>query len=426
MIISTTESNYWQKRSASEKKGIELRVIGEAQEIRGFGACFSELSAEALSTLHDSERSALLDELFDGDKCNFNYCRTPIGASDFSLDFYSYDEKDGDYTMTEFSIERDRRLLLPLIKEALKRQDKMQMFASPWCPPLWLKTKKAYNNGTFRMTEENLSAYALYFRKYVDAYRAEGVPLIHVCPQNEPCSNQVFPSCVWTGKELSEFIGGYLGEALDGSGADIVFGTVNGPETDHRMLYTRYSDYLGYAMRDENARKYIKAVAYQWAGKYALLDTHDDYPELEIIQSESECGNGDNSWDHMLYIFEMMRLYFRLGASAYVYWNIALQGDSRSTWGWRQNSLIHVVDGVGRLTPEFYLMKHFSHFVKRGARYLRLEGEFSSSCAAFKNPSGEIVLVAANPYDNEVVITLCGSSYTLPPRSVNTVVTSGV
>ena len=72
-MITTTEKNPWQKRSASEKKGIELRVIGEAQEIRGFGACFSELSAEALSTLHDSERSLLLDELFDGDKCNFNY-----------------------------------------------------------------------------------------------------------------------------------------------------------------------------------------------------------------------------------------------------------------------------------------------------------------------------------------------------------------
>jgi glucosylceramidase len=179
-----------------------------------------------------------------------------MGASDFALDFYSYDEKDGDYSMNEFSIERDRMLLLPLIKEALKRQGEMQMFASPWCPPLWLKTKKAYNNGTFRMTKENLSAYALYFRKYVDAYKAEGVPLVHVCPQNEPCSNQVFPSCVWTGKELSEFVGGYLGEALEGSGVNIVFGTINGPETDHRMLYTRYSDYLGYAMRDENARKY--------------------------------------------------------------------------------------------------------------------------------------------------------------------------
>ena len=421
MIISTTEKSAWTELSLTDKKGIELTVLGERQTVRGFGTCFSELGALALEGLSESERAALLDELFDEDKCNFNYCRTPMGASDFSLDFFSYNDVEGDLSMENFSIERDKKLLLPLIREGLKRQKDMQMFASPWCPPLWLKTKKAYSNGTFNMTKENLTAYALYFRKYIEAYLNEGVPLVQICPQNEPCSNQVFPSCIWTGKELSEFIGGYLGRAIEGLGVDIVFGTINGPETDHRKLYTRYSDYLGVAMRDPEARKYIKAVAYQWAGKYALLETHDDFPSLEIIQSESECGDGENSFDHMMYVFEMMRQYFRMGASSYVYWNIALEGDSSSTWGWRQNSLIHVKDGRARLTPEFYLMKHFSHFVKRDAKYLRLTGEYSSSSVAFKNPDGKTVLVVANPYENEIIISFNGVSYALPPRSINTV-----
>ena len=422
MIITTIESECWKSGVTTDKKGIELTIVGEEQSVRGFGTCFSELGAVALKKLGDGERDAVLDELFSRDGCNFNFCRTPMGASDFSLDFFSYNEVAGDYEMKNFSIDRDRELLLPLIHEGVSRNSEMQMFASPWCPPLWLKTVRAYNNGTFNMTDENLRAYALYFRKYVDAYLSEGVPLTHVCPQNEPCSNQVFPSCVWTGKELAEFVGGYLGEAIEGTGVDIIFGTVNGPETDKRMLYTRYSDYLGCAMRDNRARKYIKAVAYQWAGKYALIETHDDYPDLEIIQSESECGDGTNSWSHMMYIFELIRLYFRMGASAYVYWNIALEGNNASTWGWRQNSLIHVNDGKSAFTPEFYLMKHFSHFVQRGAKYLRLSGEFSSSSVAFKNPNGETVLVCANPYYDETVITLNEKSYVLPPRSINTIV----
>ena len=421
MIISTTEKAAWTELVEVDKKGIELTVLSEKQKIRGFGVCFSELGALALEKVTEYERKAFLDELFDEDKCNFNYCRTPMGASDFSVDFFSYNETEKDYEMNNFSIERDKKLLLPLIKEGMKRQKEMQMFSSPWCPPLWLKTKKAYNNGTFDMTEQNLNAYALYFTKYIEAYQAEGVPLVHICPQNEPCSNQVFPSCVWTGEELAEFIGGYLGEAIKDSGVDIVFGTINGPETDHRKLYTRYSDYLGIAMQDARARKYIKAVAYQWAGKYALLETHDDYPDLEIIQSESECGDGENSFDHAMYVFEMMRQYFRMGASSYVYWNIALEGKSESTWGWRQNSLLHVVNGKGELTPEFYLMKHFSHFVKRGARYLKIKGEYSSSTVAFKNPDGSIILVMANPYYTERIITFGTSSYALPPRSFNTV-----
>lgn len=421
MIISTTENKPWQLLESSNKKGIVLEVGDEKQTIRGFGTCFSELGAKALNNIPVKDKEAFLDELFDEDKCNFNYCRTPIGASDFSLDFYSYNETDGDYEMKNFSIDRDKKLLLPLILEGVKRQKDMQMFASPWCPPLWLKTRRAYSSGTFNMTKENLSAYALYFKKYIEAYKSAGVPLVQICPQNEPCSNQIFPSCVWTGKELSEFIGGYLGEAIKDMGVDIMFGTINGPEGDERYLRTRYCDYLGYAMKDENARKYIKAVGYQWAGKGALVDTHDDYPELEIIQTESECGNGENSWGQMMYIFENMRHYFRFGASAYVYWNIALEGDSSSTWGWRQNSLLHVVDGKGTYTPEFYLMKHFSHFVKRGAKYVSLKGEYSSSCVAFRNPDGSLVIVTANPYKVERIITVEGVSYTLPPRSINTI-----
>ena len=144
MIISTTENEAWYENQGVNKKGIELTIVGERQKIRGFGTCFSELGALALGSLEKSEREAFLNELFDEDKCNFNYCRTPMGASDCSLDFFSYNETDGDYEMNNFSIERDKKLLLPLIFEALKRQNDMQMFASPWCPPLWLKTKRVY------------------------------------------------------------------------------------------------------------------------------------------------------------------------------------------------------------------------------------------------------------------------------------------
>ena len=421
MIISTTEKLKWALGATSKTEGIQLSFGKKKQKVRGFGCCFSELGAIALNKLSSDDKRACLDELFGEENCNFNFCRTPIGASDFSLDFYSYNETDGDYEMKNFSIERDEKLLIPLIKEALCRQNQMQMFASPWCPPLWLKTKKAYSNGIFNATNENFKAYALYFKKYVEEYHKRGVPIIHIHPQNEPCSNQVFPSCVWTGEMMTHFIGNYLGKALEGTGADIFFGTINGPETDHRYLHTRYSDYLGVAMQDEKARKYIKGVAYQWAGKYALVETRDDYPDLEIIQSESECGDGKNTWDQMMYIFELMRLYFRMGVSSYVYWNIALEGDSSSTWGWKQNSLIKVDGNTASFTPELYMMKHFSHFVKRGARYVKINGEFSSNCVAFENPNGEKILVVSNPYNTSKIITIEGNSFELPARSINTI-----
>lgn len=422
MIITTTENNYWQKGKETDKKGTVISLGKEKQTIRGFGCCFSELSAIALNKLSKEDKNEALDQLFLEENCNFNYCRTPIGASDFATDFYSYNEADGDYEMKNFSIERDEKLLLPLILEGVNRQKDMQMFASPWCPPLWLKTHKVYSYGVFNKTEENYKAYALYFKKYVQAYHKAGVPLVHIHPQNEPCSNQVFPSCVWKGNELADFIGGYLGPALEGEGVDVFYGTINGPEGDDRYSWTKYCHYLGYAMQDEKARKYIKGVGYQWAGKFALPQTQDDYPDLELIQTESECGDGKNTYERMMEVFGLMRHYFRFGASAYVYWNLALQNDQPSTWGWRQNSLISVDGSKLTYTPEFYLMKHFAKFVKRGAKYVEAKGEFASSCAIFKNPDGQIVIAVYNPYDFEKVVTFGEKSYTLPAKSINTIV----
>ena len=421
MIITSRENNYWQNGKEGSEKGFELSFGEVGQEIRGFGTCFSELGAKALNTLTESEKAAILDELFSEQGANFNYCRTPIGASDFSLDFYSYNETEGDYEMKDFSIDRDRKLLLPLILEGVKRQPQMQMFASPWCPPLWLKTVRAYSNGVFNRTEENLKAYALYFKKYVQAYHEAGVPIVHVHPQNEPCSNQVFPSCVWRGNELADFIGGYLGPALDGENVDIFFGTINGPEGDWRFPWTRYSDYLGYAMQTD-AKKYIKGVGYQWAGKFALPQTREDHPELEVIQTESECGDGKNTWERMMHVYALMHYYFRFGVSAYVYWNIALEGNGASTWGWTQNSLVWVNDKKACFTPEYYMMKHFSHFVKRGARYIQMNGDMSTLCTAFENPDGQRIVVAYNPYPHDITVSIEGVNYLLPVNTINTIV----
>ena len=124
----------------------------------------------------------------------------------------------------------------------------------------------------------------------------------------------------------------------------------------------------------------------------------------------------------MMLIYGLMRHYFRHGVSAYVYWNIALEGDASSTWGWRQNSLITVDGGKAQLNPEYYMMKHFSHFVKRGARYIQMQGDMSTLCTAFENPDGQRIVVAYNPYPHDITVTIEGKSYLLPVNTINTIV----
>ncbi len=422
MIITTTKHSPWQEGKTSSCRGIRLEIGNKKQKIRGFGACFNELNKITLDLLPEEEEKAVLDEFFGKDGCNFNFCRMPVGANDFSEEFYSFAEVENDFDMEHFSVERDEKNVYPFIREALSRQKELQLFATPWCPPLWLKTKKVYSNGRFDAVPEKLSAYARYFRRFVEEMQKRGFPLIFVNPQNEPASNQRFPSCVINGKVLTDFIGNYLGPALEGTGVKIFWGTTTGPEPDFRLLSTRYSDYLGYAMRDENARKYLSGACYQWNGKFSVQQTHDDFPELEIVQSECECGDGQNDYEYAFYTFDLMRHYFRNGASAFVYWNFALEADEESTWGWKQNSLVSVKDKKLIFNPEFFVMKHFSHFVERGAEYIELEGEFSAECCAFVNPDGKKVIVAANPYEKDITITLEENSYLLPAKSFNTIV----
>ena len=95
------------------------------------------------STSKDKE--AVLRELFaPGVGANFTVCRMPIGANDFSLDWYSYDEVPDDFSLEHFSISRDLETLVPFIKGALQYQPDLKLWASPWSPPTWMKTNKHY------------------------------------------------------------------------------------------------------------------------------------------------------------------------------------------------------------------------------------------------------------------------------------------
>jgi len=412
---STSFADRWRDLSSSVVSApaagadLSLDVAATDQSVLGFGVCASELSWTSLGMLNSADRKAILDEMFSKDGGNFTIIRTPIGASDFATDFYSYSETAEDYSLAKFSIERDRWALLPLLKEILSRNDgTFRVWASPWCPPLWMKKSGAYaskpqtdpskpkNDCTpaqqvregedgFICDGAHFAAYAKYFRKYVEAYRDEGVPVWMVMPQNEFNSDQVFPSCTWQAKSLAKFVGGYLGPALEGSGTEIYFGTMERPSLD--MART--------VLDDPTCRMYVKGAGFQWAGKDVVGKVRERYPHLLLMQTEQECGDGRNDWSHARHAWELMRSYFRNGVSAYCYWNLSLEDNAMSRWGWRQNSLVSVVPNTRsfRYNVEYHVLKHLSHYVKRGARRLKTpDGDW----LAFLNPDGSVVVALGN------------------------------
>jgi glucosylceramidase len=167
----------------------------------------------------------------------------------------------------------------------------------------------------------------------------------------------------------------------------VFFGTLE--RGDPKMLRT--------VMEDPAAGKYITGVGVQWAGKNALPAIHEEFPKLTVYQSEQECGDGSNSWSYTGYCWQLMKHYLRSGACAYMYWNISVDQGGMSTWGWRQNALVMVDDATKtfRYNPDFYLMKHLSHFVNVGAKRLETTGTCDDALG-FVNPDGTLVFLVRN------------------------------
>lgn len=439
--IHSTDSDFWKSREiklsrSKEKPDVIIYLNEKEQVVEGFGACFNELGWTALTLLNDAGRESVLKNLFDPvEGLKLNICRMPIGANDYARDYYSLNDSVGDFEMKYFSINRDRETLIPYIKAAMKYRPDLKIWGSPWCPPYWMKTNDHYacrpsqTNGLarekagredltqFRMEPRYLNAYALYFVKYIQAYRAEGINVTGVHVQNEMNSCQNFPSCIWTAKDLGSFIGSYLGPAMKKSlpDAEIWYGTYERP----------YVEKIDTILQDPLSSGYITGVSFQWAGKQAIPGVHQKYPSLKLMQSETECGNGSNDWKAAEYTFSLMKHYFDNGVSVYSFWNSVLDETGRSQWGWKQNAMI-TVDSKTRevkYNPEFYLLKHFSYFIRPGARKVRTDGA-DAELLAFLNPDKSLVIIAGNKAETRKELNIKTGkknlSVSLEPHSFNT------
>jgi glucosylceramidase len=329
--IATTADKQWFEEppfSQTDSGAPNLIVTGEThQNWLGFDGCFNELGWKVLSRLNLVKREGIVRELFQpGFELQFNFCRVPIGANDYAESWYSLNETDADYEMRDFSIQRDHQYLIPYIRQAKSYCPDLKLFASPWSPPTWMKHPPVYNHGRLKWEDKYLKAYALYLLKFVEAYRQEGIEIQQLHVQNEPVSDQKFPSCIWTGAQLRDFIRDYLGPLFEKnrSATEIWLGTLNGPEIDERFLYTTYNDYANLVLHDEKARRFIRGVGYQWRGKYALQQTRMGWPEIPLVQTENECGDGENTWNYAWYVFDLLRHYLTNDVIAYVYWNMVL------------------------------------------------------------------------------------------------------
>ena len=165
---------------------IQVDTNQKYQQIDGFGFTLTGGSAKLLWGMNAGARDAILEQLFgvEGDAIGTSYLRLSLGSSDLDEFTFSYNSTPGDVDMRDFDLGYDRRYLIPVLRSILNINPDIRLMASPWSAPVWMKTNNSTIGG--RLKTEYYRAYALYFVKYVQQMKAEGIVIDAVTVQNEP------------------------------------------------------------------------------------------------------------------------------------------------------------------------------------------------------------------------------------------------
>lgn len=398
------------------------------QTLLGFGGAFTEASAWTLEHLDEDARDEVLRGYFCAeDGLGYTFGRTHINSCDFSLGNWACAEVRGDTELEHFSMERTERHVLPMIQRALVLADgPIQLLASPWSPPAWMKTNGQMNHGGSLLPEYR-DAWARHYVRWVQEMTARGVPVWGLTVQNEPAAKQIWDSCLYTAEEERDFVRDHLGPALHAAGLD-----------ELRLIVWDHNRELAFergavAYRDADAAKYIWGVGLHWyAGDWfdQLDQLQTAWPDKHIIFTEG-CWEGGvklGRWDRGARYAHHIIGDLNHRCEAWIDWNMVLDHTGGPNHVGNLCDAPIIVDTEQRVVhrqSSYWYIGHFSRYLRPGAQRIGLSyigGPLEAT--AFENADGSRALVVHNPSPDDVTFrALCegrGVQVTIPATSIQT------
>lgn len=463
-VFETSESgNKLTKRTdfvvEANPSTITLDDSKQFQAITGFGGAFTESSAYLLNQVSKENRDLILRAYFSKEGARYSLTRTHMNSCDFSVDNYSYTPVAGDIDLKHFSIDEDREDLIPMIKDAIAvSEDGFRLFASPWTAAPWMKDNNSWVGG--KLLPEYYDTWALFFSKYVDAYKAEGIDIWGFTVENEPHGNgENWESMHYSPEEMTHFVQNFLGPKLeaDGKGDLIILGYDQNREGIREWVDVMY--------KDEASSKYYDGTAVHWyESTYDYFPTelqyaHEKAPDKYLIQTEA-CVDAevpvwqDDKWywkkeatdwgydwreaskKYLHPKYAPANRYARdiIGClnnwvDGWVDWNMVL--DTKGGPNWANNWCIAPVivdtekDEV-YFTPLYYIMAHFSKYIRPGAIVIDAQNSDSElMVAAAKNPDESIAVVVFNEgisqKNFELTLNRSSINITISPQAIQTI-----
>ncbi len=437
MKIVKYETNYVEKLFLTEQnvnlknisRTVEYRVVNvypeiEYQKFIGFGGSITEAAGYAYSRLNEEKKEQIIKDIFSENGLNYSLIRLPIGSCDFSLKSYSYSSKKD---LSDFSIEKDREYILPLLKKAHNENNELKIISSPWSPPAFMKNTHLLIIGG-KLRDKYKQTYADYFTKYIKAYKEEGFDINYVTVQNEPNAIQKWESCLYSPEDEADFIVNYLYPTLKNNNLDteILIWDHNKERVLTRTLKEISIDGL---------YEKIAGIAYHYySGDHFenLKIISEKFPEKLLIHTEgcvgySEKTNDTNVGDGEIYAHDIIGD-FNSGSMGYIDWNMILDYNGGPNHKNNNCSAPVMIKQEGNdyfKNPSFTYISHFSKFIKIGAKRLGTSRYTEDiEVTAFKNPDNSIVIVVLNRRNWNVEYNLCIEeryiNETIKPHSICT------
>ena len=437
------------------------------QLIEGFGGALTDTVGYLYSTLSKKNQKRFLEEYFGIDGHHYRFIRMHMDSCDYSLEEYqAVSDPIADPDFTTFTIERDRKYMLPMLKDAMAMTVlPFSVLLSPWSPPWQWKTppERPRNDGAVygeqpgkpenvdydhpsrcnggSLKKEHYGDWARYLAKYVQAYLEEGVPVTMMTLQNESIAATNWDSCIWTPEDQKAFLRDYLYPAFKEAGL-----------TDKVGLYIwdhnkeRVTEFTG-SVIDEETREMIEGIAFHWySGDHfeALGLARELYPEKKLILSECCALHPPGKtimggsfpgapsvaevdlMDAAAYAHDIIGN-LNHGMNRWIDWNLCVDKDGgprHVPMGFGAPVCVNE-DGTYRKLLTFDYIGHFSRYILPGAKriaFSRCDDKVDVTAARNTDGSLAVVILNRNPKDAAYAFRVNGKvvRFEIPGNTIST------
>ena len=430
------------KAGAPDNGDFSVALTGETfQTVDGFGFAVTQSSCFNLLRMPEADRNQFLTEIFSREKgLGSSLIRVCIGGSDFSLDEFTWCDKQG---LENFAVHPlDVQYLFPILDEIYAINPDVKIIASPWSCPKWMKMddngKTPFDSWTSgRLNPVCYQEYANYFVLWIKEMEKRGYPIYAVTLQNEPLNRGNSMSLYMSWEEQRDFIRDAVGPAFAEAGLKtkiLLF--------DHNYNFDNIAsqvDYPLHIMEDPATARYVAGSAWHnYGGSVTTLDrVHEQFPGKDIYFTEASIGTWNYNYEKCL-IDDFREIFLgtlgRYGKGVTL-WNLMLDdkkgpnrpgGCNTCYGGVTISSSSYSYSSITR-NSHYYQVAHCSKVLQPGAVRLGTKGYTNRGLTYqwYRNPDGSyaFLLLNENQVEAKVVFTTDKKSITckVPPQAVQSV-----